>query len=277
MDLDIILTVTSIGVAAVTSVVGIWIERDPSRTKTIAYILSGLIIMASFVSIAQSYIDERAKQKMEADLARMLVMLNQIADQEGGESSELQALIKSELNTQSRNNPNVINKVAQRISDNGGDPSRTLRGYLPKAEVESLSRRGTLRVKKTVAKKRTIKTPQPTSPKTLRKRTTTTPAKSARTQPIRLKSPTTKRPVKSTDRPKRTVKAKTQSLKRKVNDTQTRAKSRFKDRANQAKAKTKRRVNRAKNKAKNKAKNRANRAKNRAKNKAKQKLKGLGL
>ena len=42
--------------------------------------------MASMVSMAQSYMDEQDKQKMEADLARMLVMLDQIAGKNGGGS-----------------------------------------------------------------------------------------------------------------------------------------------------------------------------------------------
>ena len=102
--------------------------------------------------------DEQDKQKMEADLARMLVMLDQIAGKNGGGSGELQALIKSELNAQSRSNPNIIKKVAQRISDDGGDPSSTLGGYLPKSEMEALNRKGTL---KTQASKITARKPAP--------------------------------------------------------------------------------------------------------------------
>lgn len=52
MSLGIILTITSLAVAAIASIVGIWVERDPRRAKTIAYVLSGLIIMASAVSMA---------------------------------------------------------------------------------------------------------------------------------------------------------------------------------------------------------------------------------
>ena len=119
MSLGIILTITSLAVAAIASIVGIWVERDPRRAKTIAYVLSGLIIMASAVSMAQAYMDELANEKMEADMARMLVMLDQIAAKDGGGSPELQSLIKSELNAQSRSTPAIINKVAQRISDDG--------------------------------------------------------------------------------------------------------------------------------------------------------------
>jgi hypothetical protein len=279
MELDIVLTVTSIAVAGVTSVVGIWIERDPSRAKTLAFILSGLIVMASFVSITQSYMDERDKQKMEADLARMLVMLNQIAGQQDGESGELQALLKSELSTQSRNNPNVIHKVAQRISDNGGDPGKTLRGYLPKAEVDSLSRRGTLKVIKTVTPKRVFKTT-----KTTRKSTTATPVKSPGTQPIRLKNTaqsgsrsTSKSSSQSSSRPKRALKAKKQSIKGRVNTTKNQTKNKVKARAHKAKTQAKSKAKREVNRAKNKAKSRVNRAKSKAKKKARSTLKSLGL
>ena len=52
MSLEIILTVTALLVAAVTSIVGIGVERDPQRAKHFAYILPGLIAMASGVVIA---------------------------------------------------------------------------------------------------------------------------------------------------------------------------------------------------------------------------------
>ena len=293
MDLDILLTVTSIAVAGITSVVGIWIERDPTRTKTLAYVLSGLIVMASFVSVIQSYVDEQAKQKMEADLARMLVMLNQIAAEDEGGSGELQALISSELNAQSRNNPNIINKVAQRISDNGGDPSQTLSSYLPKAEVESLSRRGKLTVKKRVSKKNVLKvqtkrartTRVSGTPSATPVRKVSSSAPSSSTPPLRL---TNRKPRSTSGRARKTAKTTTKRATQALTSSATRAKTRAKSKANQAKSEVKNRVSAAKNKAKskakrkanrakNKAKRKANRAKNRAKKAAKQKLKSFGL
>lgn len=287
MELDIILTVTSIAVAAITSVVGIWIERDPSRTKTIAYILSSLIVMASFVSIAQSYMDERAKQKMEGDLARMLVMLNQMADKAGGESSELQALIKSELNTQSRNNPSVIKRVAQRISDNGGDPSRTLGAYLPPADVESLSRRGALKVKRRVSKRLVVKpkretrtttqsAPSPT-PKTIRLTPSETKRSSQRATSSGSKSATRSKPLSLK---KRASKAKTQTRARaegQVRQVKTKAKAKAKRQVNQAKSKAKSRAKKAKDDAKKRANRAKNKAKKRAKDKAKNAIKSFGF
>jgi hypothetical protein len=147
MSVELIFSLTALGVACLTSVVGIWVERDPRRAKNIAYTLSVLIFLACGVSMVQSYFDEVDKEKVQSDMARMLVLLDQLAAKGGDGAPALQALVKSELSAQSRANPSIIKKVAQRISDEGGNPGSVLGNYLPTAEVESLNRSGTLKVK----------------------------------------------------------------------------------------------------------------------------------
>ena len=83
MSVELIFSLTALGVACLTSVVGIWVERDPRRAKNIAYTLSVLIFLACGVSMVQTYFDELDKEKVQSDMARMLVLLDQLAAKGG--------------------------------------------------------------------------------------------------------------------------------------------------------------------------------------------------
>lgn len=147
LDLDILITMIGLAVAGLAAVVGIWVERDHNKPTQYAWALSGLIVLASIVGMYQTYSDARAGEKLEADMARMLLTLDKIASAGGTENPELAEFMKTELSAQSRANPKVVEKLAQRVADEGGDPAEVLTKHMPASEVEGLSRSGALKTK----------------------------------------------------------------------------------------------------------------------------------
>lgn len=142
LSLEVIFTLIGLTVAGLAAVLGIWMERDPRKPPRYAWALSVLILMATGVGMYQTYQDARASEKMEADMARMLQTLDKIAQNSDVELPDLNAFLKGELEAQSRANPDVVEKFAQRVSDDGGDPTDVLGSYLPPSEMEQINRAG---------------------------------------------------------------------------------------------------------------------------------------
>lgn len=149
LSMETIITIIGLAVAGLAAVLGIWVERDEKKPPRYAYALSILILMATVVSMYQSYADAIAGDKLQADMARMLATIERIATEAGDDNPELQEFMKTELTAQSRSNPKVVEKMAQRVADEGGDPAAMLQKHLPASEVEGLQRAGSLKVKPT--------------------------------------------------------------------------------------------------------------------------------
>jgi hypothetical protein len=144
MSMDLIITLVGLSVAGLAAVLGIWVERDKTKPPRYAYALSILILMATAVGMFQTYMDAMQGDQMQADMARMLQMLEKVSSNSEVEIPELQQFVQAELATQSRANPKVVEKFAQRVVDEGGDPGEVLSKHLPAADVESIQRKGTL-------------------------------------------------------------------------------------------------------------------------------------
>ncbi len=153
VGMDLIITEVGIFVAGFAAVLGIWLERDKTKPPRYAWWLSLLILLATFVGMFQTLADAKEGEEIKADMARMLATLDKIAQNSDVEIPELNEFVKSEVSAQARANPDVVKKVAQRVSDEGGDPAEMLGSYLPPSEVENVGRKGGLktRVKKDAA------------------------------------------------------------------------------------------------------------------------------
>jgi hypothetical protein len=147
MSLEILITLAGLIVAGLAAILGMWMERDKNKPPRYAYSLSILILLATAVGMFQTYMDAKEAEKMEGDMARMLAMLEQIQSNSECEIPELQELVKTEVASQSRSNPRLVQKFAQRVADEGGDPQAILAKSLPPGDVENLSRKGALKLK----------------------------------------------------------------------------------------------------------------------------------
>lgn len=135
MDRGLILALVGLTVAGLASLLGIWMERDPNRPPRWAIGLSILIAAATIVSCFQSIADAEESAKTEEDLARMLQTLDKIASDQGGENPALKDFLSNEMAAQSRSNPDVIKRVADRVSAEGGDANAVLARNLPPSEL----------------------------------------------------------------------------------------------------------------------------------------------
>lgn len=161
MDTDLIITIVGLSVAGLAAVLGIWVERDKTKPPRYAYALSILILLATIVGMYQCYADAKQGEKLEADMARMLQMLDKISAESEVPLPELDSFVKTEIAAQSRANPKVVTKLAQRVADEGGDPQQMLAKHLPASEVEEVQRKGTLSVKPATVKPTIALTPKP--------------------------------------------------------------------------------------------------------------------
>ncbi len=149
-ELDLVITLAAVFVAGLAAVLGIWMERDRRKPPRYAWALSALIVLATLVSLAQSYLDQREQDQLRDDMARLLTTMDRIASE--SDNPALQELVTSELNAQSRSDPSVVEKVAQRVSDEGRDPGEVLGKHLDAAELEKVSRKSSsIKPKQTVA------------------------------------------------------------------------------------------------------------------------------
>lgn len=139
MDTGLILALVGLGVAGIAAILGIWMERDPNRPPRWAVGLTILIGAATVVSLFQSVADARASAKTEEDLARMLQSLDKMAQAGGGDNPELADYLAKEMASQSRSNPDVLKKMAARVTAEGGDPNAVLARNLPASELKGIS------------------------------------------------------------------------------------------------------------------------------------------
>ncbi len=131
MDTGLMLAIIGLVVAGLSSVLGIWMERDPSRPPRWAILLTALIVMATVVSLFQSAQDAQESAAMEEDMARMLQSLDRLSQS----SPEVGQFLAKEMEAQKRANPDVIQKVAARVTAEGGDASAMLAKHLPASEM----------------------------------------------------------------------------------------------------------------------------------------------
>jgi hypothetical protein len=147
INIGLLVTLMAVFVAGLAAVLGIWMERDKKKPPRYAWALSALIVLATFVSLMQSYLDQREQDELKEDMARLLSTMDKLAHE--SDDPALKELVKSELTAQSRSNPEVIDKVAQRVSDEGRDPGEVLGRNLDAAEAEKVARKTSVKPKAT--------------------------------------------------------------------------------------------------------------------------------
>jgi hypothetical protein len=147
IDGDLLITEIGLVVAGMAAIIGIWVERDRSKPPRYAIWLSALISLATSVGMFQCFDDHFDQKKVEEDLARVLASLDKIASESDVDLPALNDLIKSEIAAANRANPSVVEKVAQRVADEGGDPATVMAAYLPEGEVQAMQRSGRFAVK----------------------------------------------------------------------------------------------------------------------------------
>lgn len=129
---------------AIAAIVGIWIDRDEERPRSFSVWLTVLVVMATFVGAVQAYSGFLNETKLKDDIARILQKIDKIAHQGKADVPALNQVLKDEVTAQSRNNPEVLAQMAQRVADEGGDPKTVFATYLTDNDVQALAGNGKL-------------------------------------------------------------------------------------------------------------------------------------
>ncbi len=132
MSFKLAVAFSALAVAALSSLLGLWMNRDKDKQASIAWFFSILIVLATLVNVAKAYVDEQANRALREDVARILESLDQLAEESGDEN--LAAYVGGELNAQSRSNPDVVRRFANRVESRGGDANAALGRHLSASE-----------------------------------------------------------------------------------------------------------------------------------------------
>jgi hypothetical protein len=120
MDLGLIVTFAGVIVATIAGVLGVWMERDRSAPPKWAWVFSGLIIVAMFIEMGHSSAAAAEGAAVDEKMANVLEQLATISAK--SDNPALNSFVGSELAAQARNNPEVMEKVADKVAAKGGDP-----------------------------------------------------------------------------------------------------------------------------------------------------------
>ncbi|MBC8072384.1 MAG: hypothetical protein IAG13_28940, partial [Deltaproteobacteria bacterium] len=139
LDTELVVTATAVIVAGMAAILGIWMERDAKKPPRYAWALSALILLATAVSLMQSMLDKAEQDEIKEDMARLLATMDKIASESNDPA--LLELVNDEINAQSRDNPDVVEKVAERVVADGRDANEMLGKHLDPADAEKASRK----------------------------------------------------------------------------------------------------------------------------------------
>ena len=138
-DIGIIVIFVGLIVGGLTAIIGMWIERDRRRPPTWITGLTVLIGMATLVSLYQAWEESKESEKLQNDMARMLLKLDEVAAKAGDQSGDLAEFLKTEMASQNRANPRVLNRMSEQVTQQGGDAVAMLSRHLPPDQVGNLN------------------------------------------------------------------------------------------------------------------------------------------
>jgi type II secretory pathway component PulJ len=90
-------SVIALSIGGISALLGLWIGRDKDRPIGFALAMTALVASAVLVGIVQSILDAEKSLQKEADLARMIDTVAEIAVASG--DTELAALIEAQVGT----------------------------------------------------------------------------------------------------------------------------------------------------------------------------------
>ena len=120
MDLGLIVTFAGVIVATIAGVLGVWMEREREAPPKWAWVFSGLIIIAMFIEMGHSSAAAAEGAAVDEKMANVLEQLATISSK--SDNPALSSFVGSELASQARNNPDVMDKVSKKVAASGGDP-----------------------------------------------------------------------------------------------------------------------------------------------------------
>ena len=122
MSAGMFITIAGLLVAATSSLLGVWLERDPSRPARNGFLLSAMILSAAAVGVAQASLNRQDNEQMTANMARMLDDLVTLSKTDPA----VDKYLSEQIRAQAQANPEVIDRMAERVRARGEEPSGVL-------------------------------------------------------------------------------------------------------------------------------------------------------
>ena len=110
MDIGLLATFAGLTVAGLAGVLGVWMERDRDAPPKWAWVFSALILVATGVEMSHSVVAASEDSATDEAMARVLGKLTVISSK--SDDPTLKSFVSSELASQARNNPDVLEKAA---------------------------------------------------------------------------------------------------------------------------------------------------------------------
>jgi hypothetical protein len=122
MTAGLMITIAGLLVAAASSLLGVWLERDPARPSRNGWLLSAMILSAAGVGVAQASVNRASNAEMAANMARILDDLAVLAK----DDPALGAYVSEQVRMQAQANPEVLDRMSDRARARGEAPSDVL-------------------------------------------------------------------------------------------------------------------------------------------------------
>ena len=120
MDTGLVVTFVGIIVAGLAGILGVWLERDSEAPSGWAWVFTSLIVLATGMKLAHSLVQKAEGEETSEALSRVLDRL--VVLSEASDDPALDQFVGAELAVQSRSNPEVMDRVRERVKARGGDP-----------------------------------------------------------------------------------------------------------------------------------------------------------
>lgn len=133
LDFGIGLSIGGLTATGLSGILGIWIDRDRERPRRYAFALTLLVIMTSTVAVGEVVVEAREKERLEADIARILETLDAMAAE--SEDEALDQFVTQEMHAQSRQHPRVVRELTRRVQAQGRDAKRVLERRLDPSDL----------------------------------------------------------------------------------------------------------------------------------------------
>lgn len=137
LEIGFVASALGLMATALSSLLGIWIDRDPSRPRRWAIALSFLVLVTQAVAIQELRSNAEESARLQEDMARILESLDQMAAQ--SEDDGLDTFVEQEIRTQMRANPKVVERMARRYEAKGKDAAAELGRHVDPADLEMMT------------------------------------------------------------------------------------------------------------------------------------------
>jgi hypothetical protein len=115
MNLGLFTAIVALILTGLSSLIGLWVDRDPQRPPRWAVALSGMVVLSTLLGLVQLWDKHLSVRRSEEMLARILDDLDQLAGRDPAVDRYVDQAIQSQVQT----NPNFVVDFGERTVARG--------------------------------------------------------------------------------------------------------------------------------------------------------------